>query len=244
MCFTFAMHKTPAVRVAMFSFVMSLALVVSAAAQDKGQVGLVVGYPATVGVSWQISDRIAVRGEGSFSWSSSKTEEPSDNSSSTSTFTYADGTTSVVTLGGSSIGVTQESHSVTGTVGVSVLVTLTRTDELRTYIAPRVAWAMSRSTTTLDYDLSGFVSPTFGQSFLREFEDREITTKSRTASYGAAFGAATTLRERFGVFGELGFNYTPTGNLPFIISSSGLTESTRESRTVSLRSGIGVTIYF
>ena len=215
-----------------------------ASAQDKGRVGLVVGYPATVGVLWQLSDRLGIRGEGSFSWSSTKTEEAPDSSSS-STFTYTDGSTSVVFGTGSSIGVTQESHSVSGSVGISALITLTKADDFRTYIAPRVAWAMSRSTTTIEYDLSRFVPPSFlPPSGFRGFDNQEITTKSRTPSYGASFGATTTLRDRFGVFGELGVNYTPTGSLPFIIGGSGGSGTTRESRTVSLRSGIGLTIFF
>lgn len=228
-------------RIALIVSLLVVAFAPVASAQDKGKVGLVVGYPTTAGVLWQVSDRIAIRGEGSFSWSSSKTEQPPDNSSST--FTFNDSSTTV-TFGGGSIGATQESHSVSGSVGISALITLTKTDELRTYIAPRVALAMARSTTTIEYDLSRFSSPTFGQVLLRGFENQKITTKSRTPSYGAAFGATTTLRERFGVFGELGFNYTPTGSVPLIIGGSSVTATIRESRTVSLRSGIGVTIYF
>ena len=221
-----------------------IALFVSvASAQDKGKVGLVVGYPATVGVLWQVSDRLGLRGEGTFAWASSSLDDPA-TPASTSTFTTPDG--AIVTIGsGAGIGAHQETHTVTGSLGVSALITLTKADLLRTYIAPRVAWAMSRSTTKIEYDLSRFLPPSFlPPPGFTEFQNQEFTTKSTTPSYGASFGATTMLRDRFGVFGELGFAYTSTGSSPLLIGGSSESDTTRESRTVSLRSGIGVTIFF
>lgn len=214
-----------------------------ASAQDKGKVGLVVGYPATVGVLWQVSDRFGIRGEGSFAWASSSIDDPATPASS-STFTTPDGV--IVTIGGGAgIGAHQETHTVTGSIGVSALITLTKADLLRTYLAPRVAWAMSRSTTKIEYDLSRFLPPSFlpPPGFI-EFQNQEFTTTSTTPSYGASFGATTMLRDMFGVFGEIGFAYTSTGSSPLLIGASSDGDTTHESRTVSLRSGIGVTIFF
>src|SRR5438128_1230854 len=42
----------------------------SAAAQDHGRVGLVIGYPAAAGVILHVSDRVAVRPDVSFSQTS------------------------------------------------------------------------------------------------------------------------------------------------------------------------------
>jgi hypothetical protein len=230
-------------RIALIASFFIAAFVSVASGQDRGQVGLVVGYPATVGVLWQVSDRLGIRGEASFTWSSSSIDEPATPASS-STFTTPDGVT-VTIGGGSGIGVHQETHGVSGSIGVSALVTLTKADQLRTYIAPRLAWAMSRSTTTIEYDLSRFVPPSFlPPPGFRGFQNQEITTKSTTPSYGASFGATTMLRGRFGVFGELGFAYTSTGSLPLSIGGSLESDTTREVRTVSLRSGIGVSIFF
>ena len=39
-----------------------------ALAQDERRVGLVMAFPSEVGVLWQVSDRIAVRPDGSFTW--------------------------------------------------------------------------------------------------------------------------------------------------------------------------------
>ena len=133
----------------------------------------------------------------------------------------------------------------TGSIGVSALITLTNADQLRTYVAPRVAWGMSRSTTTIEYDLSRFTPPPpLPPPGSRAFQNQELTTKSRTPSYGASFGATTTLRDRFGFFGELGFAYTSTDSAPLSIGGAIESSITRESRTVSLRSGIGAIIYF
>ena len=232
-------------RVALILLLMTVVCAPIAAAQEK-KLGLVVGYPATVGVLWLVSERIGIRGEGSFSWSSSKLDDSGANQPArNSSFTFADGTTSTVTFIPSVISAVQETQTVTGSIGVSALITLTNADLLRTYIAPRVAWVMSHSTTTIEYDLSRFTPPSgLPPPGFTGFENQTITSKSTTPSYGASFGASTTLRDRFGVFGEVGFAYTSTGSSPVSIGGSLDINTTRESRTVSLRSGVGVTIFF
>ncbi|HEY3381910.1 MAG TPA: hypothetical protein VGK32_09095 [Vicinamibacterales bacterium] len=91
-----------------------------AAAQEEGQVGLVMGYPAAVGLQWQASDRVAIRPEITLSGSSgdvtSATRVSSNNSSWTAGF------------------------------AVSALFYVARKDGLRTYVSPRFSYVRSNST--------------------------------------------------------------------------------------------------
>jgi hypothetical protein len=50
----------------------------TANAQEAGQIGITMGYPASIGVVWHVSDGVAVRPEISFSRSSSDNEFSSD----------------------------------------------------------------------------------------------------------------------------------------------------------------------
>ena len=81
-----------------------------------------MGYPASVGVLWHVTERIAVRPELAFA----------------RTWNDRDGSTSV------------ESSSWTLGVGVSALFYLTRADNLRTYVSPRYAYSRSSSTASSD----------------------------------------------------------------------------------------------
>ena len=51
-----------------------LALPTLAAAQERGQVGVTMGYPAAIGLQWQITDRFAVRPDINFSFAHVETE--------------------------------------------------------------------------------------------------------------------------------------------------------------------------
>jgi hypothetical protein len=62
-------------------FVMALA--VPARGQERGQVGVTMAYPTTIGVIWHISDAIAVRPEFGFAWTSN---DASATTSSSTTF--------------------------------------------------------------------------------------------------------------------------------------------------------------
>ena len=55
-----------------------LGVCATANAQDAGQVGITMGYPASVGVMWHVSDSVAVRPEIAFSTSSSDNEFGAD----------------------------------------------------------------------------------------------------------------------------------------------------------------------
>jgi hypothetical protein len=66
-----------------------------------------------------------------------------------------------------------------------------------------------------------------------------------TSNYAAAgsFGAQYVLGKRFGLFGELGLNYSHSGDrTPSSISS--FFQSDQKSWSLALRSGVGVILYF
>jgi hypothetical protein len=109
--------------------VMLLAGVGSAAAQQDYRVGLVIGYPASVGVLWHVSDGVALRPDVAINRQSNES-------------------TSTVSIGSSP---PQTSTSTTSgwntSLGLSALFYLGPPADLRFYLTPRVAYQWSRSET-------------------------------------------------------------------------------------------------
>ncbi len=99
------------------SIVVIVASLVSAArseAQEKGQAGLTMGYPAAVGILWHPIDRVGIRPEVSFASSSSD-------------------------LGG-----LRSSDGWSLGLGISGIFYLQRWDNLRTYVSPRFSYSRAR----------------------------------------------------------------------------------------------------
>jgi hypothetical protein len=88
-------------------------------AQEKGQTGITMGYPAAIGVVWHATDRIAIRPELQFSAGTSESTPAGFDGTSSSSW---------------SVG-----------VGVSALFYLNQWDGLRTYVAPRFSYLKARS---------------------------------------------------------------------------------------------------
>ena len=107
-------------------FTTILVTAAPAAAQEKGQVGLVMGYPASVGVQFQASDGVAIRPEVTFSTASAKTSYTGDF---TEPVSNSDGT---------AFG-----------IGLKALFYLKKWDSLRAFVTPGFVYA--RSTTTNKY---------------------------------------------------------------------------------------------
>ena len=163
----------------------------AASAQDTPRFGIVMGYPAQVGVLWTVFDRLAIRPE--VNWTRTTTE-------STATTTVFNGTGVTTTL----VTTSSESNAIGG--GVSALFYVSRRDALGIYLAPRYAY--SHSATSNDLALPASIpvpAPT------------ETTTTSHTVSgsIGAQYGVA----KHFGIFGELGLQYghTTISPLPSIL---------------------------
>ena len=108
-------------RIAALAAVVGLAAASNAGAQDQRTVGITMGYPASIGVLWQLSDKVAIRPELSISGA--------DSDANSASF------------------VSETSSWALGT-GVSALFYLHKYDRLRTYVVPRFTYSRTSNTTS------------------------------------------------------------------------------------------------
>jgi len=87
--------------------------------QERGDVGISMGFPGAIGVPYHVTDRIAIRPELSLTFSSSSSDDE----------------IALLTTESSTVG-----------VGVSGIFYLHRWDKLRTYVSPRYSYTRSKST--------------------------------------------------------------------------------------------------
>lgn len=93
----------------------------AAQAQQDRPVGVVIGYPASVGVLWPVGDRVALRPEVSLDWTTTETTSTLNSPGATEVSTTTRGWTTAI--------------------GLSALFYLgPSTDELRFYVVPRAAY--------------------------------------------------------------------------------------------------------
>lgn len=188
-------------------------------AQEHGQIGLSIGYPASVGVVWHVADRVAIRPEISLVQTSTDT-----TAITTLTFSSPAGPQTQTTRA------EFMTDSTTVGTGVSALFYLWKWEALSAFVTPRYAYTRGSSTTTG----GGIVAPAGG------------TTRSHFVS--GSFGAQYALGRRFSAFGEIGLGYIHTGvqNVPTFVGSpvSSTSSSETTSHGVSTRSGAGVVFYF
>ena len=149
-----------------------------ASAQERGQFGLTMGYPAAIGVLWHASDRVGIRAEATFQTSSSEVESGPLRSD-------------------------RDIESTSFGVGVAGLFYLGRSDNVSTYFSPRLAY--SRSTSELEGPDVFLVPQLFPMPIAPIPLERR--TESSGYSAGGAFGAQYSPNRRFSIFGELGLNY-------------------------------------
>jgi hypothetical protein len=86
--------------------------------QERPGTGLVTGYPGAVGIIWHVSDRVAIRPDFSFSWSSTNLPGVSQSTYKNSRYGF----------------------------GVNGLFYVRTIDNLRFYVSPRVSYTRVRST--------------------------------------------------------------------------------------------------
>jgi hypothetical protein len=111
------------------SIVAALACIVlfrstAANAQDPGRVGVVVGYPSSIGVEWQVSNPIAVRP--ALSFKNAHTEGPGVLSA--------------------------DAHDLTA--ALSVLWCVRRADHVDFYVAPRIAYLRTTTELNSSFDIT------------------------------------------------------------------------------------------
>jgi hypothetical protein len=154
-----------------------------AAAQDERKFGVVVAYPASVGIEWQAARKVAIRLDGDYRQSSNE---------GTSEFEFSRFFPAV------SITTTIESRNTE--LGLSLLVDLHRSDALRLYVAPRIA---------VNFDHSSYKTEFGGDPALLAAltVPADSDSSSTSPGGGVAFGASHDLSDRFRVFGETGVHY-------------------------------------
>ena len=208
-------------------FLIFAALMAPAAeAQDEKRLGVVAAFPGSIGFHWQIADAFAVRVDGSYSHLTSETSSVDEDILAT--------IPGVVITSLPSIQVETELRAHNTTLAISGLFTIHRQEEFRLYVAPRfgIAWSQSKATSTATLTgLPGGLPPT-GFQIPR---DLELSTTEPTG--GASLGASSRIGERFGVFGELGFDYSrSTQNDEFLAE--------RTTSTIGTRASVGVIVFF
>ena len=156
------------------------------AAEEPPRVGLSMGYPASVGVVWHVTDAVALRPELSFSHGA--TEATSD----LSPFTLTSNTDSTV------VG-----------VGVSGLLYTAKWEALRSYVSPRFAYTRSSGSTT-STEAVPVIPGIPGTPALPPNPVLSTTISSYVIS--GSFGAEYSLARRFALFGEVGYGYTRTSS--------------------------------
>jgi hypothetical protein len=96
-----------------------------AAAQDSGTVGVTMGYPASFGLIWRVTDTLAIRPELSLAGTSSTSESITATTSS----------------------LESDGHAIA--TGASALFYVARFDQLRTYVSPRFSYARTTNSGTI-----------------------------------------------------------------------------------------------
>lgn len=192
------------------ALLLGSASIVSAQAENRR--GLVLGFPGSAGVQWQINDRFAVRGDAAFNWN--RVEQVGS-----------------LTFGGGTSTSTTESRSSVASAGVSTLITLSRREQLRLYLAPRLAWQAVRSSFSTD-------TTTQSGSTSANVSTRTTSTTRNGVQFDGMFGANYRLGDRCSVYGETGLSLTtPTA------TSSTPTDQVR-SYSFGSRTNVGVVLHF
>jgi hypothetical protein len=114
--------------IALGIIIAAIGLVSTASAQDKGDTGVTMGYPAAVGIVHHVSDRFAIRPEVTFAVASSSSDTGSSDSDS-----------DTWTIG----------------VGASGIFYLRQWDKVRSYFSPRYAYFRGEATTMSSISLPG-----------------------------------------------------------------------------------------
>jgi hypothetical protein len=162
-------------------FVMQLS-VAPAAAQTDRQVGVVIGYPAQVGVLWQLNDRVAIRPE-----------------VAVSTTTNQSGLQVSFGFPGAMSTSTTVTDATTLSTDIHLLFTVASWDAVKLYVTPGYGYTRSWNTAT---------TTTQSGSAPAVVTTRDTTQDSHAAF--ASLGVQFRPHERFAVFGESGLRYSST----------------------------------
>jgi hypothetical protein len=134
-----------------------------ARAQERGDAGITMGYPASIGFVYHVTDRVAVRPELSFTI----TDSSSDNGPT------------LLTVDSAQIG-----------TGVSAILFLSSADKLRTYVTPRYTYARAKSTSESPF--SGTNETTIASHTIAGLFGAQYALHDRFSVFGEVGVAYTT----------------------------------------------------
>src|SRR4051812_19561952 len=130
---------------------------IPARAQDTPRFGLTMGYPAAVGVLWNVSKRVAIRPQ--IDWTRSSTESTTTTTITTLVPTFPT-IPPTLTTSTSTITTTNSTQRWNVGVGAAALIYLRRDGALRTYVAPGFSYARSTASVSSTTMSSGdFLAP-------------------------------------------------------------------------------------
>jgi hypothetical protein len=199
-----------------------------ALAQSEPRFGVTAAFPSSIGVHWQATDKFAIRVDGSYTYSSTETSTNDDD-----ILRLIPGLPGTLPLPTFSIETRTESHLHATSLAFSALFTIHQRDQFRLYIAPRVGVSWSQSEIRTTTTVSGLVLPPPGSIL----PDRTAESSATSPTAGASLGAVSRLGDRFGVFGELGFQYSKSDlGADFFTERSAIAAGTRAS--------VGVIVFF
>jgi hypothetical protein len=231
--------------VRLIGLVLTFAAMASTAAlaQDEPRFALVTSFPSpTVSFQWEVSERVALRVESSYTYR----DESSDSITGQGSITDQTGNRFVLY---ESVAHT-ESRSHTGSIGLAGIITIHRGDQLRLYVAPRISllWSSQRVSVTSETRSAG-VLPPGAPVFTFDTPPRSSETleeSSTSPAAGVSFGAAMNFHRRLALFGEAGFTYSRSDTPLFPLVLGGSLRSPGESRrtTINTRAVGGVMFLF
>lgn len=211
-----------------------------AVAQDEPRFALVASFPTpTVSFQWEPNERIGIRVDGSYTYRDETTDTVSDSGS------FNDRAAGVIYVQQTLIHT--ESTTNSGSIGVSGLFTVHRSDHLRLYLSPRVLVSFSRSLVKQTSSTTSDLPPNIIFGIPGLSRDEAVSQESTSTSPGAglSFGASSNVFERVALFGEAGFTYSRS-DAPLILLPTSISSFNSESSrtTISTRAVAGIMFRF
>jgi hypothetical protein len=210
-----------------FALILALAAL-PAAAEERHQVGLdasVGSSSSTLGITWHLTERFALRPTFSYAHASSDSQD---------TITFADG----------SFATTSTLKTTTLSGGLEAMFYVSRGDALATYVAATYLRSYSSQNSTAPQLASGLgtLPPMLAEeakSYLDGGTAGSLTTNSNVL--GGALGAEYALSKHFSAFAEAGLRYS-SGHTD--TSGRQFGSPTHQSALSSLTTSVGAIFYF